>query len=98
MTKNQLLNELDYVNATRECRQQYANLVLANLDLVKPLLDIVFMGDKVKSPRAAWILEFAFKANNSIILKHLDYFCNNLSALHIDSAIRPCAKIIEILI
>ncbi|WP_411894490.1 adenylosuccinate lyase [Winogradskyella sp. A2] len=98
MTKDQLYNELNYVNATRECRAKYANIVLADSELVNPLIEILFMVNDKISTRAAWILEFACKENINLILPHLNYFVANLSKLQLDSAIRPCAKIIEIII
>lgn len=98
MTKDQLYEELNYVNATRECRSKYANLVIKDPSLTKPILDILFMVDDKISTRAAWVLEFAFKTNFEILIPHLDYFFSNLSKVHRDSAVRPCAKIVEILI
>jgi hypothetical protein len=98
LTKDQLYNELNYVNATRESRAKYANIVLADSELVNPLIEILFMVNDKISTRAAWILEFACKENINLILPHLDYFIANLLKLKLDSAIRPCAKIIEIII
>lgn len=98
MTKDQLYSELNYVNATRECRTKYANLVLAQPKLIKPLIEILFMVNDKISTRAAWVLEFACKENIYLILPELDYFILNLKRLTLDSAIRPCAKIVEILI
>ena len=98
MTKDQLYDELNYVNATRACRTKYANIILNNSELIKPILDILVMMDDKISTRAAWMLEFACKQNINLILPHLDFFLENLPKLKLDSAIRPCAKIIEIII
>jgi len=98
LTKDQLYHELNYVNATRVCRSKYAAIVLANPDLIKPLLEILFAGDKKISPRASWIFEFVIKEDYSLIFPYLDFFTTNISTLTIDSATRTCAKIIEILI
>lgn len=98
LTTDQLYNELNYVNATRVSREKYAEIVKSNPDLIQPLLSILFSGDKQISPRASWIFEFIFKDDYTVIFPYLDYFVSNLSSLHIDSATRPCAKIIEILI
>ena len=58
MTTEQLYNELNYVNHSREKRTYYANLVIGNPDLVSKLLEILFkVNDKI-SPRAAWVFEF----------------------------------------
>ena len=98
MTKDQLYDELNYVNATRACRTKFANIILNNSDLIKPILDILFMMDDKISTRAAWMLVFAYKQNINLILPHLDFFLENLPKLKLDSAIRPYAKIIEIII
>ena len=98
MTTDQLYNELNYVNATRVCRAKYAAVVTANSNLIQPLLEILFSGDKKISPRASWIFEFVFKEDYTVIFPYLDYFISNLHTLKIDSATRPCVKIVEILI
>lgn len=98
MTEEQLYNRLNYVNATRTSRARFAEIVKSNPDLIQPLLHILFSGDKKISPRASWIFEFVFKEDYTVIFPHLDYFTSNLSSLQIDSATRPCAKIIEIVI
>ncbi|MCA0132241.1 adenylosuccinate lyase [Winogradskyella alexanderae] len=98
MTKDQLYRELNYVNATRESRTKYANLILENPKLLQPLLEILFTVNNKISIRAAWILEFVCKQNIALILPHIGFFISNLSRLRFDSAIRPCAKIVEILI
>ena len=97
MTKEQLYYELDNVNASRECRTKYANLIIANPKLFKPLLEILFMIDDKRSTKASWIVEFVCKHDISFIFSYIDYFVANLSNLHLDSAVRPCAKIIEII-
>lgn len=98
MLKNQLYKQLDSVSALRTSRQYFANIVSTNPKMIAPLVEIIFENDKKISPRAAWVLEFVFKDDYSIIFSHLDYFTSNVSKLKLDSSIRPCAKIIEILI
>lgn len=98
MTKEQLYKELNYVSALRTSRLRFANIVMANPETISPLIDIVFLNDKKISPRAAWVLEFAFKDDFTILFPYLDSFTENLSHLKLNSSIRPCAKIIEILI
>jgi hypothetical protein len=58
LTKEDLYQELNYVNHSREKRLFYANLVIGNPALVPLLLDILFMVDDKISPRAAWVFEF----------------------------------------
>lgn len=97
MTKDQLYKELNYVNHSREKRLYYANLVIENPKLVKPLLDILFeVNDKI-SCRAAWVLEFMCGEKLEAIIPHLDIFTQNIPKVHLDSAVRPVAKICEYL-
>lgn len=98
MTKAQLYEALDYVDATREKRTRMANLVCANPDLVFPLLEICFKVDDPVSSKACWILEFTVKKNFKYLFPHLNFFTDNLGKVHLDSSVRPLAKICELLI
>jgi len=97
LTTEQLYNELNYVNHSREKRLFYANLVIANPDLIPRLLDILFMVDDKLSPRAAWVLEFLCSQDIEPIIPYLDSFTLNFHKVHLDSAVRPVAKICEVL-
>ncbi|APX99848.1 adenylosuccinate lyase [Lacinutrix venerupis] len=97
MTTEALYQELNYVNHSREKRLYYANLIINNPDLLPKLLDIMFMVDNKISPRAAWVLEFMCGKKLNKIIPYLDYFTTNISKIHIDSAVRPVAKICEYL-
>ncbi|NJX16616.1 adenylosuccinate lyase [Tamlana crocina] len=97
MTTAQLYDELNYVNHSREKRLHYANLMLANPDLLPKLLDILFkVNDKI-SVRAAWVFEFMCQQNIELIIPYLDTFTNNIGKVHLDPAVRPIAKICELL-
>ncbi|EDP70184.1 hypothetical protein FBALC1_11642 [Flavobacteriales bacterium ALC-1] len=98
MTKAELYKELNYVNHSREKRLFYANLVIDNPKLVKPLLEILFDVDDKISPRAAWVFEFMCGEKLEEIIPHLDIFTENVSKVHLDPAVRPVAKICEYLI
>lgn len=98
MTKDQLYRELNYVNHSREKRLYYANLVIDNPELVKPLLKILFDVDDKISCRAAWVFEFMCGEQLEEIIPHLDIFTQNVSRVHLDPAVRPVAKICEYLI
>lgn len=97
MTTPQLYNELNYVNHSREKRLYYAQLMQNNPDLVPKLLDILFMVDDKISPRAAWVFEFMCKDSIETIVPYLDMFTKNMHKVHLDSAVRPVAKICEFL-
>lgn len=97
MTTAELYEELNYVNHSREKRLYYANLVIENPDLIPKLLNILFMVDDKVSPRAAWVLEFMCSKNIKYIIPYLDEFTENMNLVHLDSAVRPVAKICELL-
>lgn len=98
MTSNQLYNELSYVNHSREKRTYYANLVINNPHLVPKLLEILFKVDDKLSPRAAWVFEFMCSKDIETVAPHLDYFTENMHKVHIDSAVRPVAKVCELVV
>ncbi|MGY0392735.1 adenylosuccinate lyase [Bizionia sp. KMM 8389] len=97
MTTHQLYNHLNYVNHSREKRLEYANLLLDNPELIPIVLDIMFMVDDKISCRAAWVLEFMCSKNLNALVPYLDRFTTNFHKIHLDSAVRPVAKICEYL-
>ncbi|WP_203255720.1 adenylosuccinate lyase [Hyunsoonleella ulvae] len=97
MTTAELYEELNYVNHSREKRLHYANLLLANPKLIPKVLDILFMVDDKISPKAAWILEFMCSNTIEAIIPYLDIFTKNIKTVHLDSSVRPVAKICELL-
>ena len=98
MTTETLYQELNYVNHSREKRLHYANLVIDNPVLIPKLMDILFMVDDKISPRAAWVFEFMCGENLNAIIPYLDRFTKNINKVHIDSAVRPVAKVCEYLV
>jgi hypothetical protein len=97
LTKTELYKELNYVNHSREKRQLYADLVIDNPELVLPLLEILFDVDDKISCRAAWVFEFMCSHTLDAIIPHLDVFTQNMSKVHLDPAVRPVAKVCELL-
>lgn len=95
MTKDQLYNELNFVNHTREKRMQYANLIIKNPELLPDLLDILFIVDDKISCRAAWVLEFVCGEDLELLLPYLDTFTTNINKVYLDPAVRPIAKVCE---
>ncbi|WP_298903406.1 adenylosuccinate lyase [uncultured Psychroserpens sp.] len=98
MTTDQLYQELNYVNHSREKRLYYANLVINNPDLIPKLLNILFMVDDKISCRAAWVFEFMCGERLEASLPYLDEFTENIHKVHLDSAVRPVAKVCEYLV
>lgn len=97
MTVKALYDELSYVNHSREKRLYYANLLLDHPELTQPLLDILFMVDDKISCRAAWVFEFLCGENLDAAIPYLDYFTAHMHKVHLDSAVRPVAKVCEYL-
>ena len=98
MTTEELKAKLNYVNKSRDNRLQYAQLILDKLELMPKLMKITFAKNEPLSGKAAWIMEFASNQNLALLHPHLDFFCNNLDQPNSDSAIRPIAKICELLV
>lgn len=98
LTTKQLYNELNYVNHSREKRLYYANLVISQPELIPELLDILFSVDDKISCRAAWVFEFMCGEKLEAIIPYLDRFTNHIHTVHLDSAVRPVAKVCEYLI
>lgn len=97
VTKTELYQSLNYVDATREKRTQMASLILDNPDLIDPLLEIVFEEKDPISNRASWVLEYTLKKKLHYIYPHLDFLTSNMSDVRLDSSVRPLAKICEFL-
>ena len=98
LSTEELYKELNYVNHSREKRLHYANLVIANPDLVPKLLDILFRVDDKISCRAAWVFEFMCGEQLEACIPYLDLFTENIHKVHLDSAVRPAAKVCEYLV
>jgi len=98
MTIEELYKHLTYVNSSRENRLKNAKMVLANFNLLPLLIDILFKVDDKVSCKAAWVLEFTCNENIEILIPFLDKFTSNISKVHLDSAVRPVAKICEYLV
>ena len=98
MTTEQLYNELQYVNHSRENRLRYAQMVIDDPSLIPKVLDILFKVNDKKSHRAAWLLEFVARRNLETILPFLNRIMLNMHLVHLDSAVRPMAKICELLV
>ncbi len=97
MTYQELYNNLDYVNHSREKRAYYSQLVIKTPELMPLVIDILFKVDDPISNRAGWLLEFVCKTDIAMLFPYLDVFTKNMHTVHQDSALRPVAKICEYL-
>ncbi|NAS30319.1 hypothetical protein GTQ40_05000 [Flavobacteriaceae bacterium R38] len=97
MNQNDFKRELESLKAYRETRSRLADEVLADPSLYPTLLSICFEFDNDVSSRACWILEFVSYKKLEWLLPHISEFSLNLPKFKKDSAIRPIAKIIQLL-
>ena len=98
MTTTKLYDELNNVDHSHDKRLLYANLVIGNPNLLPKLLDILFEVEDKMSDRAAWVFEFVCRKNINLIIPLLDTFTENLGKVRRDSALRPVAKICELVV
>lgn len=98
MTATEFQNELEYVTGHRDNRQKYADEVLNNQELFPELIRFCFQVSNKNAPKAFWILEFVCYSNLELITAHLDFFCSQIKNLKDESAIRPAAKISQLLV
>lgn len=97
MSKADLFEKLQYVKAYRDQRLAVAEYVLENKPLFPELLKFCFEVDNETRIRACWILEFVCHKKLDWLFPHLNYFLKHLPHLKDESAIRPCAKVCEML-
>ena len=90
--------KLEYVTVYRVIRQKYANEVLDNPKLFPDLLGLCFDLSNKNASKACWILEFVCYEKLEWLAEHLDFFCSNIKNLKDESAIRPAAKICQLLV
>lgn len=97
MNKGYLIEILNNMSVpTRENRQNVANIVSTQKELFKYLVELTFDVNNKLSIKAAWVFEWICTHGKlEWIIPHLDEFTQNISNVHFDSSIRPCAKICE---
>lgn len=97
MTKSELIKSLNYVDGTRAKRIEVTQVVLNNPHFISPLMEVAFEDNGKISSKACWILEFVAKKDVHLIISNIDTFTKGISKVHLDSSVRPVAKICEIL-
>ena len=95
---SELQTKLDYLKAYRENRLKVAQDVLEKPALFKELVTICFSPSDKNNHKACWILEFVSYEELIWLQPHLNFFCSNLKILKDESAIRPIAKIVQLLV
>jgi len=97
MTEQQLLTELDNVNALKVKRLRLASLILKDTSSVASLVKVVFRVEEKVSIKAAWVLELVVKENFDIIRNHIDFLSKNSQKANYGGAVRSLAKITQII-
>ncbi|MBP6180912.1 hypothetical protein [Flavobacterium sp.] len=95
---SELNQKLEYVSGHRENRQKLAHEVIANPFLFSELIQICFIIWNKNAPKACWILEFISYEKLEWLQPNLDFFCLNIRLLKDESAIRPMAKVCQLLV
>ena len=98
MTKYSLIKELNAIKTmSKSHRDKVSRAVLKDESLFKSLIEIAFDYNDETSVKAALILENACEQRLDWIAYNLSYFTENISYLKNDSAIRPAAKICNLI-
>lgn len=97
MTKDQLITELNFVNHTIEKRWELANYFLQSPEDIALLVDVIFKVDEKISIKAVWVFEFVCRENLILLNPYLNVIAQHTKLVHFDSAVRPMAKIIEMI-
>jgi hypothetical protein len=98
MTEQELYTKLEYTDHTRDKRGQMAAVILNDPFLITPLLSIISRVNDPNSCRASWILESVVRKDMALLYPNLEQFTLLLEKIQFDSAVRPMAKICELLI
>ena len=98
MIPTEFQKKLEYVTAYRVNRQEYADEVLDNPELFPELIRLCFQVSDKNVSKACWILEFVCYQKLGWMQEHLDLFCSQIKNLRDESAIRPVAKVCQLLV
>ena len=80
-------------NAKRVYRDQGADAILRQPELLPYLIEYLYSDDKTYNIRSAWILELVCLYEIRLLLPYLTAFTSQLKSLEHESAIRPASKI-----
>jgi hypothetical protein len=98
MTEQELYTKLEYTDHSREKRGKMAAIIVQDPSLILHLVSIISRVNDEMSCRASWILESVVRKDKELLYPYLDKFMPLLATVKLDSAIRPLAKICELLI
>ncbi|MBP4139337.1 hypothetical protein [Flavobacterium geliluteum] len=95
---SELQIKLNSVQACRESRLKVSQEILENKHLFDELVQICFDPNHEKHHKACWILEFISYRELVWLQPHLDFFFENMPRVKDESAIRPLAKVLQLLV
>jgi len=98
MTKDELCEALNYVNASREERYKMARTIEENHHFIPLLIEIMKDDIDPISCKASWVLEYVANQNLYLILQHIDPFITSLKFITLESSIRPVSKICQLIV
>ena len=94
----ELQSKLEYLKAYREDRLVIAEFILNNKNYLDELITICFTPLDKNNHKACWILEFVSYKELIWLQPYVDFLCHNLKHLTDESAMRPVAKIVQLLV
>ena len=96
--QTELQHKIETVNGYRNSRQNAAQFVINSPSHFKELITICFENSNPDSYKGCWALEFVAYEKLEWFEEYLDFFFENLKTVSNESAIRPLAKIILLLL
>ena len=97
MATETLLEKLNYNQAYRQTRLEAAQWVMNHPETFPKLIDYCFQIHTELSYRATWVLEFVCAEQLELLHPHLDQYFEKLPNVYQDQALRPLAKICEMI-
>ncbi|WP_236564865.1 hypothetical protein [Flavobacterium sp. MK4S-17] len=91
--KNSFRRKVAGSTAHRPIRDELSGMVLADISLFSDLLGMATDVKDKDYHKACWILELVLEQQIEWLLPYLDHFCNSISSLKHDGAIRSLSKI-----
>ena len=95
---SELQQQLEHLKAYRKDRLEVALNILENKKYFDELIQICFAPTDKNNNKACWILEFIVYEELIWLQPYTDFFFENIKHLKDESALRPIAKIIQLLL
>ncbi|MGM8362879.1 hypothetical protein ACSV4D_13280 [Flavobacterium sp. ARAG 55.4] len=94
----ELQSKLEHLKAYLKDRLLIAEYILENKNDLDELISICLSTEDKNNHKACWVLEFVSYKKLNWLQPYLDFLCKNLKDLTDESAMRPIAKIIQLLV